>query len=54
MTTCAGCKFYEPNGVARGMRKYSKCNRPGAREIAMDERQNGECGPDAALKNADE
>ena len=51
MKTCVGCKFYEPWGVARGSRAYPKCNRPGAEELAMEERKTGACGPDATLKS---
>ena len=48
--TCVGCKYYLANGITRGARSYPKCTRPGAKELAMDERQNGECGPEAKLK----
>jgi hypothetical protein len=51
MTPCTGCVHYEPNGVKRGSRAYSKCNREGAFELAMQERKEGACGPGATLKN---
>lgn len=50
MTICVGCIFYVPDGVSRGTRKYSKCNREGALELAMEERTTGACGPDATKK----
>ena len=51
MTTCIGCQYYDPKGVSRGSRAYPKCNRPGAEELAMEERKTGACGPDATLKS---
>lgn len=48
--TCIGCMYYERHGIKRGGRSYSKCLRPGAKELAMDERFTGECGLDAKLK----
>lgn len=47
---CVGCTHYEPHGVTRGKRKYPKCRRPGAKELAMEERATGECGPNATKK----
>lgn len=49
--TCIGCIYYERHGIKRGGRAYSKCLRPGAIELAMEERKTGECGPEATLKD---
>jgi len=46
MNHCADCIHYEKDAVTVGNRLRSACKREGAKETAMTERFNGECGLD--------
>ena len=46
MNHCADCIHYEKDAVTVGNRLSSACKREGAKETAMAERAEGDCGRD--------